>query len=106
MLLSYKRLNNRSIYCPNCKSELLFHGRALEGTKDYLYCNNLQCFRYYNLDLKTKELTELGSFQVILNQLEDMGLANGPGIPTSIAYRPWIIKVLDKLKGTKDNNSK
>ena len=91
-----KIIQRHAVYCPHCHQELLIDG--VSSGIHMLYCQNKDCFRYYQRNTKTKELKELASYQDYLDNLHSRGLSGGPGNPTGYSYSPKLIRMIwDKL---------
>lgn len=83
------------VFCPKCGEELFWDATSLKT--DFLVCKNEKCFTYFEKNKGKKELKELGSYLTVLNYMANKGLESWPGIPTSIAYKPRWIKIIELI---------
>ncbi|MNO58781.1 hypothetical protein D3C76_493520 [compost metagenome] len=87
------------IFCPKCGEELYLDAASIKG--DFLVCKNKKCFTYFEKLKNTKVIRELGSYNVVINDMLKKGVEPWPGVPTSTAYKPNWVKLLDNLSNKK-----
>ncbi|MEK4850031.1 hypothetical protein NST04_09285 [Paenibacillus sp. FSL H7-0756] len=92
MRILNKIMQRHAVFCPHCHQELWID--SVSSRADMLFCKNVDCFRYYERNRKTKELTELGSFQVVLDYMQSKGLEQWPGSPTGYFYSPKLLRMV------------
>ncbi|MNW46524.1 hypothetical protein D3C74_238230 [compost metagenome] len=68
---------------------------------DFLVCKNKNCFTYFEKLKNKKVIRELGSYNDVVNDMLKKGVETWPGIPTSTAYKPNWVKLLDNFSNKK-----